>query len=375
MIHISPVKQLNFMANRVLAYGDLACNSQEVLEQVTGVRDFKNWHIIWMKLGEKAEKEKRYLHAANYFRMAEFFMKKTDEGKIDIYTRCVNDFYRGFDEELHLDYERFSVPFGKGFLNTIRLSSNQRKASLLVCGGYDSFIEEFLLQTLPFLEQGYEVIMFEGPGQGLCLQQKMYFRYDFEKVTSAVIDYFHLESCYMLGISWGGYFALRSSAFDERIRGAIAYDVLDNGAEVMTNIFPVPLRQIFRYAIGRNNKRLINGLAGFLMKRNLLADWGLSQGMYITGSSSPYEMYQRVRQHDLSGITDRLKAHYLLLAGEADHYIPQNQYYRLKNAIHHAASLQCHMYTAEEGGEQHCQVGNHMLAVQEMLDWLNHLTA
>lgn len=374
LIDISPIKQLNFMANRVLAYGNSACNRQEVLEQVTGVRNFKDWHTVWMKLGNQAEKEKRYLHAANYFRMAEFFMKKADQGKQEIYQKCVKNFYRGFDEELHLPYERFSVPFEKGYMNAIRLSPEKSKATLLVCGGYDSFIEEFLLQTLPFLRQGYEVIMFEGPGQGLCLQQEMYFRYDFEKATTAVIDYFGLNSCYMLGISWGGYFALRSSAFDKRIIGAIAYDVLDDGAEVMTNIFPAPLRQIFRYAIKNDKQKLINSLCSFLMKHNLLADWGLSQGMYITGSNTPYEMYQRVRNHNLSVIADKLTAHYLLMAGEADHYIPQNQYYRLKSCIHHAASLQCHMFTTKEGGEQHCQVGNHQMAVREMIDWLNKLT-
>lgn len=373
LTQISPIKQLNFMANRILAYGDIACNRQEILEQVTGVRDFKSWHDVWMKLGNHAEIEKRHLHAANYYRMAEFFLKKTDPQKHDLYQKCVDAFYCGFDEELHLPYKRFSIPFENGYLNAIKLSPKQVKAELLVCGGYDSFIEEFLLQTIPFLEQGYEVILFEGPGQGLCLQQGMYFCHDFEKAASAVINYFHLDACYMLGISWGGYFALRSSAFDKRILGAIAYDVLDDGAEVMTNIFPSPLRQMFRYAIRHDKKSMINSLSGFLMRRNLLADWGLSQGMQITGSETPYEMYQRIRLHNLSGIVDRLTAHYLLLAGEADHYIPQNQYYRLKASIHHAASLQCHMFTAAEGGEQHCQVGNHGIAIHMMIGWLNQL--
>jgi len=65
----------------------------------------------------------------------------------------------------------------------------------------------------------------------------------------------------------------------------------------------------------------------------------------------------------------------LLLAGEADHYVPVAQFHRQRDALVHARSLSCRLFTAAEGGEQHCQVGNHRLAVDEIVRWLDSFQA
>ena len=46
------------------------------------------------------------------------------------------------------------------------------KGTLLICGGYDSFIEEFVFQINSSVQKNYNVILFEGPGQGKCLLQQ-----------------------------------------------------------------------------------------------------------------------------------------------------------------------------------------------------------
>jgi hypothetical protein len=43
------------------------------------ISDFNSWYIFWKNLGQKAENEKRYLHAAYYFRLAEFFLNDSVE--------------------------------------------------------------------------------------------------------------------------------------------------------------------------------------------------------------------------------------------------------------------------------------------------------
>ncbi|CAB1249819.1 Alpha/beta hydrolase [Ruminococcaceae bacterium BL-6] len=368
---INPIPQFNFQANRVLTYGKLACREQEIEEEIPKIRTFDDWDTVWLSLAKKAESENRYLHAAYYGRMAEFFLTPNHPQKDILYRRCLRNFYLGFDSELHLNYKRYRVPFENGALNCISIPSPHPKGTILVCGGYDSFIEEFVLQVRDIAAQGYSVILFEGPGQGYCLREKMYFRYDFEKPTAAVIDYFGLKQCAMIGISWGGYFALRSATFEKRISAAVAYDVMDDGLEVMTNVFPAPICKIIRTAFRNKNKHLIQLLTGIIRKRSILADWALSQGMYITGTKTVYDFYCNLSQHNLSGIENRLTQDILLLAGENDHYIPLDQYYRLKSSIKNARSLTCRLFTKAEGGDQHCQIGNHMLAVRTILDWLN----
>lgn len=367
---INPIPQFNFQANRVLTYGELAGNREMIKAQIAEVRTFDDWFTAWLNMAQCAEENECYLHAAYYYRMAEFFLKADDERKEKIYAKCIEDFYHGFDLELHMRYEKVEVPFEGKNLHCLKLSHSCPKGTVIVCGGYDSFIEEFVLQVHELVSQGYEIILFDGPGQGKCLREKLYFRFDFEKATSTVLDHFNIEECAMVGISWGGYFALRSAAYEKRISAVVAYDVMDNGLEVMTNVFPSLICKMIRLAYHCEWKRLINGLTAIIARKSVLADWALSQGMYITGTGSPFEFYQNLSYHNLAGVTDLITQDVLLLAGEKDHYIPLNQFYRLKNSIHNANSLSYRLFTTAEGGEQHCQVGNHMLAVNTIIDWL-----
>lgn len=370
---LNPIPQLNFQANRVLTYGDLACDAQEIREAVQHIRTLAEWERVWSALAEKAEREVRWLHAAYYYRMVEFFLKADSPRKEPMYEKCLACFYRGFDTELQLRYQRHEIPFESGTLHTITIPAEHEKGTVLVCSGYDSFIEEFVLQIRDLAARGYSVVLFEGPGQGWCLREKMYFRYDFEKPASAVLDYFDIKRCAMVGISWGGYFALRCAAFEPRITAAVAYDVMDNGLEVMTSVFPKPVCRLIQWALRHGNRKLVNGLTSRIRKRSILADWALSQGMAITGTKTAFSFYEALSRHTLSSIEDRLTQDILLLAGEKDHYIPVNQYFRLKENLHHTRSLTCRLFTEAEGGEQHCQIGNHMLAVNTILDWLDQV--
>lgn len=133
-------------------------------------------------------------------------MKADNPQKMQTYRKCIEYFYKGFDSELHLSYRKDEIPFEEGMLNSIVIPASDSKGTVLVCGGYDSFMEEFVLQVGTWAERGYTVILFEGPGQGICLHQNMYFRYDFEKPVSAVIDFYGLNRCAMIGISWGRVF-------------------------------------------------------------------------------------------------------------------------------------------------------------------------
>lgn len=368
---INPIQQFNFQINRVLTYGDIACDGALVRKRTAKIRNMNQWKSVWNGIGVLAEEKDEFLRAAYAFRMAEFFMKATDENKHALYQRCIDCFYKAFDTQLHLSYQRYDVPFEGKYLNCIRIPAQHPKGTVLVCGGYDSFIEEFVLQVRDLADKNYDVILFEGPGQGRCLQQNLYFQYDFEKPTAAVLDYFGIRHCAMVGISWGGYFALRSAAFEKRIGAVAAYDVMDDGFEVMTHIFPGLVCRILRSAYARKNEKRVNALIRRLQKKSVLADWALSQGMYITGTQTPYAFYESISRHTLGSIAPWITQSVLLLAGEKDHYIPSQQFYRLKESLPCARFLSCRMFLESEHGEQHCQIGNHRIAVNAILDFLD----
>lgn len=122
----------------------------------------------------------------------------------------------------------------------------------------------------------------------------------------------------MVGISWGGYLVLRSAAFEKRISAAVAYDVL-YGFEVMTNIFPSLIKRTVRWLYQNYHKNTLNLLINRLKKKSIIADWALSQGMYITGTEDAYHFYKELSKHALENLCDKIDQDVLLLAGENEY--------------------------------------------------------
>lgn len=133
---INPIPQFNFQINRILTYGELACNKNEVIGEVAQVKTFEEWSIAWQKIAVKSEQEKRYFHAAYYYRMAEFFLKSDMPEKAIVYEKCIENFYKAFDSELHLRYEKCHIPFEGKALHCLKFSPSNAIGTVLVCGGY-----------------------------------------------------------------------------------------------------------------------------------------------------------------------------------------------------------------------------------------------
>ena len=43
---------------------------------------------------------------------------------------------------------------------------------------------------------------------------------------------------------------------------------------------------------------------------------------------------------------------------------------RLLHGVVYRDYCKTRLFTKKEGGEQHCQIGNHMLAINEILEWM-----
>ena len=370
---VNRIKQFNFQINRVLTYGKEACDEELVIRYLSDVRTLEEWYGAWTELSAIAIDSSKYMHAAYYDRMAEFFLKQSDSRKSPLYDKCIEEYHKAF-EQFGIEYEVYEVPFEKGFLKCIRMTPENYKQTVLVCGGYDSFIEEFVLQVRKFVQKGFDVILMEGPGQGDCVRQKIYFTESFELPVATVLDYFGITSCTMVGISWGGYFALRSAAFEKRIKHVVAYDAMDDGVEVMTNIFPCFICWYIRKLIKNGNETKLIRLLTRIAKKSVLADWMLSQGQFITGADSIPAMYKSLGKHNLTGLYEKIDQDVLLLAGEKDHYIPMCQFERCREKIKNAKSMTSRCFTIKEGGEQHCQIGNHNIAVDTILDWIERIS-
>lgn len=369
-IKMHPIKQLDFQINRIVTYGDIACNLDEIMKIIPQIEDLDSWYKAWRELGEKAEREDRILHAAYYYRLAEFFLRESSQKEL-MYQKSMENFHKiiDIDKDVKIEY----VPYQNTTMKTFIFSCSNPKEDLVIFGGYDSFIEEFYLMIKELSAAGYNIYLFEGPGQGETLRKGLTFEPEWEKPTGAVLDYFGLNDVCVIGVSWGGYFALRAAAFDKRITKVVAYDVLYDGFDCMTNPFPAVIKPVVKLLFKIRAKGIINAFIKSLMRKEIIVDWAVTHGQYITGTKSPYEFYVHLMKHTLKDHLDDIRCDTLLLAGENDHYIPRSHYSILMDGITNAKSLTGKMFTEAEGGAEHCQNGRPELAINYIINWLNRL--
>lgn len=107
------------------------------------------------------------------------------------------------------------------------------------------------------------------------------------------------------------------------------------------------------------------------MRRSLVMEWGLQQGMHVTGSRSPYELLQKVRLLKTTAVSARVTQDVLLMAGVQDHYVPLHQFYDQIKTLRNVRSLTARLFTQAEQAQNHCQIGNLRLSLQVIVGWLD----
>ncbi len=341
---------------------------EELLEIAPKLQEFdpEGWFYQWNILAKRAETEDRLMHAAYYHRMSEFFLPDGMSEKAIAYEDFSRCFYAATKDK---NIEVFDVPYQGSTLPAIRLQAAEEKGVVVLHGGFDSFMEEFYLFLREYQAAGYTVIVFEGPGQGRPLQSGMKMIHRWEKPVAAVLDFFQLEAVTIIGISLGGYLALRAAAYEPRIAHVVAWNVLWDALRGYNRDKP----EFFFKAIKYRISFVINALANAIRKRDDMVDWLITHGMYITGTKTPFDHLQKFSNYHTRDLSSLIRQDVLLLAGENDHFVPVEFLELQKNALTSARSIRTRLFTAEEGGDQHCQVGRFDLATTEILEWLDKL--
>ena len=95
---VNRIKQFNFQINRVLTYGKEACDEELVIKNLSDVHTLEEWYEAWTKLSAIAIDSNKYMHAAYYDRMAEFFLKQSDSRKHALYDKCIEEYHKAFEQ-------------------------------------------------------------------------------------------------------------------------------------------------------------------------------------------------------------------------------------------------------------------------------------
>ena len=360
---------LNFQCNRWVQWiGPTA--AAEVTELAARCDTYPEWIDGFLGLAVAAREAGRSFASAYFDRAAEFFMRPDDPRRRDARDRFVQTMRALYDVTPDL------VPYAGSVLPAFDLRPDAETGStIVVFGGFDSYIEEFLPMLATMVDAGHRVIAFEGPGQGGALEDHgLPMIPEWERPVAALLDHYRLSDVTAVGESLGGGLVIRAAAFEPRISRVVSMDILDDEFEVMARQIGRGIAPVLRLLLALRARRIVNAVARRAIARKPVADWGLQQGMHVTGTTTAYDFMRSTTRFTTRRISKLVTADVLLLAGADDHYVPLKQLGRQAANLANARSVTTRTFTAAEQASNHCQVGNIGAAVRVIQGWLE-LTA
>ena len=314
------------------------------------------------------------------YELAAFYLGADDPRK----RRFINAMSASFDEAHRgLALTRHAVPYRGGQLTAMRWEANPADrtqapagtpTTLVMMNGFDGYAEEIIDFASHFPTRPFDIIAFDGPGQGHTALAGMPLEPQWERPTEAVLDYFGIDNAAALGVSFGGYLVMRAAAYCPRITRVIAFDMMYRLLDGLTVPLPRALRP-FANAVIENPRpaRLID--AGLEMVSRLSADlsWKLQQAQHLTGLNSPSQVLRAFGDYTMEPFEGRITQPCLVLAGDADQYVPFERLGDVRRALRNAELLEVHAFHHAQDPDmaQHCQIGDLDRAFAIMGEWLS----
>ncbi len=369
---LNPQPNFNFQLNRVIMWdGGRLEDIQKIAAKIVDSQSWKNQLSL---LAEEAERDGRIENAIAYYRMSEFFMYDGDADKIAAYSKATELFYdfyaqyftSGQVQLYHIPYEDITLPV------MYAKSLGPRQDIILLHGGNDSYFEELFFPMLYLSEQGFDVYLFEGPGQGGVIRlQGKHFTYQWERPVQAILDSFQLENVTIVGASLGGYLAPRAAAFEPRIERVVAWSVFPDFLAVITATQPRWMQAVLHFLLKCRAKGLINLIARQRMQHgDSTVEWGLKHGMFAFEADTPYEYFQKISAYQLAPIAADIWQDVLILGASQDHFVDYRTVAQEIQSLINVRSLTFRLMTEAEHASNHCNCGNSKLVLDTIVNWI-----
>lgn len=367
---------INFQLNRFYSSGIISYD--EIMDIGRRVTGFESWIELFLDLAQKAQADGEMEKCATCYRAAQFYTlgdSKDENGellKLSLYEKCFAAYEMAFQDKENLKYER--VPFGKAYLPVYSMLHEQdAKGTIVMHGGYDSFVQEFLRYVFYLYESGYNVYMFEGPGQGEVLCRcKLPMTPEWEHCVSAVLDYYQLSDVTLIGISLGGYLATRAAAYEHRVTRLVMYDLIYDFYGALKSKVSPTAGKLLDY-LTQHPKHILWKLVEKKMNQVYFLKWLFGQGYHIYENvHTPCEYFNCIKQYHTRELSAQIRQDTLVLAGASDIYTVFLK--EQEEALTHARSVKTRLFTKEEQADSHCQMGNVKLVLDEITKWIEEVS-
>jgi dienelactone hydrolase len=305
------------------------------------------------KSGHPVSAAHAYLRACNYYQMAERFRTPKDKAALDVFRTSIRCFHRHAAlgdlriEVVEVPFEGKSLP---GYFVPAQNAKSKPAPCVLFFDGFDITKELQYLRGVPDLvKRGISCLVMDGPGTGESIRFRGHFlRHDYEVAGSACVDYLEKRGDVdprkigVVAVSLGGYYAPRCASLEPRFAACIAW-----GA------------QWDYYAVWK--KRIDAGFKASLSVPG-------HHIMWIFGVDSLEAALKKLEPFRLDGVVQKMRCPFLVTHGAQDEQIPLSHAQALYDACG-SKDKTLRIFTAEEGGAQHCQRDYLTLGIAEMWNW------
>jgi len=295
-----------------------------------------------------------YMRAANYYYSAERFIPPGDE-KMAMYHKALRCWHAAL-ERLHPQIERVEVPYEGRSLPAYWLPAPGPglKRTVVLFDGMDNAKEmSVIFAGLDFAKRGINTLAIDGPGQSETLRlRQIYSRPDYEVAGGAAYDWVAArpevdpKRVSVMGYSFGGYHAPRVAGMDKRYAGCIALG-----------------------AMFWDMQKWLTTSKAQLAADARTSSTSIFQFRWVVGAPDNETALEWAKKFSLEGIAQQIECPVLILHGESDRIVPLADAKTLYEKVG-AKNKTLKIFTAEEGGTEHCQVDNRQLGIDYVGDWI-----
>jgi len=301
--------------------------------------------------GNKITAGNQFMRAGNYYYSAERFIPPGEE-KLSVYRKALRC-YQGAMARLHPDIERVEVPYEGQSLPAwfVKGRGQGKRPTVVLFDGMDNAKEmSVIFAGIDFAKRGINTLAIDGPGQSEPLRlRNIYTRHDYEAAGIPAYDYVAAhpkvdpKRVAVMGYSFGGYHAPRICAFEKRYAACVAFGAMH--------------WNIHEFVAGHNPTDPRRTSASTFQFR------------WVVGAPDNETALEWAKKFTLEGVADKVECPMLILHGENDRIVPLDAAKKLYERIG-SKNKTLKIFTAAEGGAEHCQVDNRQLGVDFIGDWL-----
>ncbi len=299
----------------------------------------------------------KFARAALYLGIAERMLAHGDEERSTLYARSLELFAqsrlltRENCVRVEIPYEHASI--SGLYVRAEGLSAGESSPVVVVMNGLDSTKEMLQKNVIctQLAQRGLSVLFIDQPGTGEALRlHGMPAVHNTEVWASRVVDWLEQQPGIdpdrigALGVSLGGYYCPRAVAFEPRFACGAVWGANHDWREVQQ---------------ARLNREGENPVPHY---------WKHVQ--WVFGARDMDDFFAKAENMHLNGVLDRIRVPFLVTHGDNDRQIPLRYAHQTYEQLTNCPDKKLVIFTAREGGVEHCSLDNPCNAGGQIADWL-----